>query len=154
MRSVRMFALCCIFVSCTSLAHAQGIIVDHTSLPLFDQIPEEYLVAAANLPMMFVDRSVGMNINDGLTCLQYESDEVAPTSCKRFRHVLPQFSSPQSEVNWLRRGGYKRSNWVYYTWPGSGFSPQLSCDAGSAYWYRQLECFIRFVEANPVKYTV
>jgi hypothetical protein len=138
----------------TSPLHAQGVIVDHTSLPLFEQIPDEYLQAAASLTMMFVNRSVGANINDGLTCLQYESDELAPTSCKRYVHVVSQFSSPPSEVDWFRRGGYDRANWAYFGWPGTGIPPELPCGVDTGMWYQKLECFIRYVDANPGRFRV
>jgi hypothetical protein len=135
-------------------ANAQGVIVDHTSVALFEQIPDEYLTAAANLTMMFVDRSVGVNIHDGLTCLNYPSDEAAPTSCKRFNHVVPQFSSSANEVNWSRPGGYSRANWVYYSWPGGGITPELPCGVRADTWHQKLECFIRYVDANPTAYRV
>jgi hypothetical protein len=137
-----------------ALAAAQGVVVDHTSLPLFDRIPATYLEAAANLRMMFADRSVGANIDDGLTCLQYESDEVAVNSCKRFTHVVPQFSSPPSEVDWSRPGGYSRSNWSYFGWPGTGIPPELPCGVDTGSWNQKLECFIRYVDANPARYDV
>jgi hypothetical protein len=135
-------------------AAGQGIVVDHTSLPLFEQIPEEYLIAAANLQMMFADRSVGANISDGLTCLGYESDEAAPARCKGFTHVVSAFSSPAGEVNWYRPGGYDRSNWTYFGWPGSGIAPELSCGVNADMWWSKLECFIRYVDANPTRYQV
>ncbi|KKW45452.1 MAG: Coagulation factor 5/8 type domain protein, partial [Parcubacteria group bacterium GW2011_GWB1_56_8] len=90
---------------------AGAFIVDHTNLYLFDQIPEQYIVAAQNTPMMWVDRSVGANINEGLNCLEYESDELAPNSCKR--NGTAPYDSPASELNWYRPGGYDRSNWVF-----------------------------------------
>jgi len=76
-----------------------GIVVDHTSVALFEEIPEQYIEAAANMRMLFIDRSVGGNINDGLTCLGYASDEVAPSHCKRYEHVDPAFSVSPSEVD-------------------------------------------------------
>jgi hypothetical protein len=133
---------------------AQAIIVNHTSVALFDQIPEQYLTAAANLRMMFVDRSVGANINDGLNCLQYASDEAAPSACKRYNHVVPSFSSPQSEVNWSRTGGYNRANWDFFGWPGTGIPPELPCGVSTGYWYDKLECFVRYVDQNPNAYDV
>lgn len=128
--------------------------MDHTSLAQFDRIPEQYLTAAANLTMMFVDLSVGQNITDGLSCLSYSSDEAAPTNCKRFNHVVPQFSSPASEVNWSHPGGYRRVNWAYFSWPGTGGLPELSCGVSPASWHQKLECFIRYVDANPTRYQV
>jgi hypothetical protein len=49
-------------------------------------------VAASNTAMLFIDRSVGGNISDGLTCLSYPTDEDAPNHCVRYVHVDPTFS--------------------------------------------------------------
>ena len=46
-----------------------AIIIDHTSIELFDQIPPHYLEIARNTPMIFSDRSVGGNIDAYLNCL-------------------------------------------------------------------------------------
>jgi len=135
-------------------ASAQGIVVDHRSVALFEQIPEEYLQAAAAMTMMFTNRSVGSNISDGLTCLSYESDVVAPTSCKRYVHAVPAFSSPQSEVQWSRPGGYNRANWQYFGWPGTGIPPELPCGVVTSQWFQKLECFIRYVDQNPTQFRV
>jgi hypothetical protein len=96
---------------------APEILVDYSSVALFEQIPEEYLQAAAALRMLFVDRSVGGNISDGLTCLSYESDEVAPAHCRRLEHVDPSFTVDPAELDWYRPGGYDRANWDYWFWP-------------------------------------
>jgi hypothetical protein len=136
-------------------ARAQGVIVDHRSLALFDQIPDQYLRAAADMAMVFINRSVGGNINDGLTCLDYDSDAVAPSACKRYIHSVSQFSSPQSEVQWSRPGGYNRANWRFFGWPGSGILPEIQCGgADTGAWAGKLDCFIRFVDQNPTQYRV
>ena len=46
-----------------------GIVINHNSIALYDRIPAQYLQAAENLKFMFMDRSVGANIYDGLLCL-------------------------------------------------------------------------------------
>jgi hypothetical protein len=153
MHTARVSAMALLLMAAPMTAQAQ-IIVDHTSLPLFDEIPEQYLTAAAAMKMMFVDRSVGANIRDGLICLQSPSDEVAANSCKRYRHVVSQFSSPASEVDWSHPGGYPSANWTYYGFPGTGIPPELPCGVSSSYWYEKLECFIRFVDANPSQFDV
>lgn len=135
-------------------AHAQGVIVDHRSVALFEQIPEPYLTAAADMAMVFVNRSVGANINEGLTCLGYETSDLAPTSCKRYTHIVPAFSSPASEVQWSRAGGYRRTNWQYFGWPGTDIFPELPCGVDTGLWYNKLECFIRYVDQNPTRFRV
>jgi hypothetical protein len=153
--ALRRFALgSVIALGLAAPAQAQPIIVDHTSLPLFEQIPPQFLEAAANLRMMFVNRSVGSNINDGLTCLTYPSTQDAPTACKRTAHVVPAFSSPASEVHWSRPGGYPRSNWQYFGWPGTGIPPELPCGVQTGFWYAHIECFVRYVDANAARFDV
>ena len=127
---------------------AGAFIVDHTNLYLFDQIPEQYIVAAQNTPMMWVDRSVGANINEGLNCLEYESDELAPNSCKR--NGTAPYDSPASELNWYRPGGYDRSNWVFYYIPGQGVTPEMTCPTASnnGMWDGMIACFIEFATNN------
>ncbi len=61
-----------------------GNIIDHTSLPLYDQIPPEYLRAAEQIRFYYFDRSVGQNISEGLDCLASESWADSPSSCRRY----------------------------------------------------------------------
>jgi hypothetical protein len=138
----------------TADARGQGLIIDHHSVALFEQIPDEFIQAAAAIPMVFVNRSVGANISDGLTCLSHPSSAQAPNSCKRFNHPVPQFSSPQSEVQWSRPGGYSRANWDYFGWPGTGIPPELPCGVDTGMWFQKLDCFIRYVDQNPTRYRV
>lgn len=121
-----------------------GIVVDHTSVAKFHEIPEQYLQAAANLHMFFVGRSVSTNINDGLTCLSYATDEAAPNHCARYIHRDPAFSVDPSLVNWDRPGGYDRSNWVYQYWAGTNCS----------FWYGKVGCFIEMTEPVIDQYDV
>lgn len=110
------------------------IIVDHNSVALFDQIPDQYIQAAANLRMMFMDRSVGNNIHESLNCLAYPSTQQAPSYCKK-----PTLESSQLVSN----AKYNRSNWVYEGWPG-----------GCAYWYDKNKCFIDRVNVISQQYDV
>ena len=119
------------------------IIVDHTSVADFEQIPDEYIQAAAGLNMLFIDRSVGNNIDRGLTCLSYPTDEEAPHGCTRHEHSLPEFSVDPSELNWSRPGGYNRENWDYRDWEGN-------CDL----WYDKVSCFIEMVGSVVDQYDV
>jgi hypothetical protein len=61
---------------------SQAIIVDHTSVDLFEQIPEEYLSKARALKMVFVDASVGKNIDDTLSCLTSPNWAASPSACR------------------------------------------------------------------------
>lgn len=62
---------------------SKGIIVDHTSVELFEVIPEEFLAKARNIKMVFADRSVGQNINVALDCLTAASWADTPGYCRR-----------------------------------------------------------------------
>lgn len=97
----------------TQVTPGDNIYVDRHSIALFEQIPEQYIQAAAALTMMFSDRSVGGNISEGLNCLSYDTDEAAPSHCDWGPHPNPAFTVDPSEVNWDRPGGYPRDNWVY-----------------------------------------
>jgi hypothetical protein len=94
--------------------------------------------------MFFMDRSVGANIDFGLDCLSYPTDEDAPSSCSQYEHVVPEFSVDPSEVNWSRPGGYDRSNWLYESWP-------TGCNS---LWYEQLGCYIDRATAVVNQYDV
>jgi hypothetical protein len=117
---------------------ASPIVVDHNSVALFESIPENYLQAAESLSMLFVDRSVGGNVSDGLTCLSYPTDEQSPSSCRRLTHVDPAFTVDPSELDWSRPGGYTRSNWIYNYWPGTG------CGG----WYEAVGCFANILSTS------
>jgi hypothetical protein len=120
-----------------------SIVVDHSSVALFEQIPEQYLNAASALRMLFIDRSVGGNISDGLTCLSYERAEVAPNHCQRYEHIVTDFSVDPSELDWNRPGGYDRSNWDYRYWEGD-----------CASWSGKLDCFFQMVDPVIAQYDV
>ncbi len=114
------------------VADAQ-ITVNRHSVALFDSIPGQYINAASNLRMMFMNRSVGANIYDGITCLSYPHSS-APNHCKRYEHGgNPSFPVDPSEVYW--EGTWDCSNWSYQFWPDG-------CDN----WNQKVQCFINYVE--------
>jgi hypothetical protein len=119
-------------------------VVDHNSVALFSRIPDAYLDAAEQMTMLFVDRSVGQNIDEGLSCLSYPSYNEAPNNCRLVNHVVPAFSVDPSVVFWSRAGGYDRSNWVYQFWP----------DAGCGGWYELAGCFISMAPSLLGQYDV
>jgi hypothetical protein len=94
--------------------------------------------------MFFMDASVGDNISDGLECLNYPSDEDAPSHCTAYIHVDPAFSTSPDEVDWSRPGGYDRSNWDYQTWP------LLVCGG----WYEKVSCFTDVIDPSISQYDV
>ncbi len=109
------------------------IIADRNSVALFDQIPLQYKEAAANLKMLFMDRSVGLNIYEGLTCLSYTNSS-APSNCLRYNHTgVPSYSVDPSEVYWI--DSWDCTNWKYE------FTPD-----GCGGWNEKIPCFINSVE--------
>lgn len=118
------------------------IVVDHNSVELFEQIPEQYIQAAENLDMLFIDRSVGGNISYGLGCLDYPSDEDATYDCSK-NHDDPNFRVDPSVLNWYRPGGYNRANWDYRYWEGDCTS-----------WDRKVNCFINMTSPVINQYDV
>ena len=71
-----------------------SIIIDHTSLELFDQIPDEYIRAASQLRLMVRGASVEDNINLGLDCLWGNFSGRRPSRC--FNH----FNLKYDRSNW------------------------------------------------------
>ena len=65
------------------ISSAQGFIIDHRSVDLFEHIPESYLEAARNTRMMYSDRSVGANINEYLNYFTAESWARTPSAARR-----------------------------------------------------------------------
>lgn len=136
----------------TAVPPPDGLIyVDRHSVALFDQIPTQYINAAASMDMIFIDRSVGGNISDGLSCLSQPWDQ-APSNCKRYEHPNPLYSVDPSEVFWT--GTYDRSNWDYLYWPTNDPVPQVNCTAATGEWYGKLECYLEFAAANLNNYDV
>lgn len=121
-----------------------AIVVDHTSVDDFERIPDEYLQAAADLRMVYIDASVGKNIDDALNCLSRPSEAAAPNHCVRTEHIYPEFSVDPAVVSWSRPGGYDRSNWAFRSWEGSGCSG----------WEGKVSCFFQMIEPVIEQYDV
>lgn len=84
------------------------IVVNHTSIALFDRIPASYLAAARNLKLMMRIASVGDNISFGLNCLRDNTN----ISCRSG------FSVPATVVPIAIRPEYDRANWNF-AWRGN-----------------------------------
>lgn len=112
-------------------ASQRPIIVDHSSINLFEQIPDQYLEAARNLRVMFSDRSVGQNINEYLDCFSATSWATSPSACRRayynsswnFRTFLERDRVagvvPASILFSPDPVKYNRSNWTFVFRGGS-----------------------------------
>ncbi|MBR9975187.1 MAG: hypothetical protein KFF77_06370 [Bacteroidetes bacterium] len=131
MKTIRPFFLlvAVLFVSLPADTQAQDILVDHTSVALFEFIPPQYAEAAARLRLLFMDRSVGGNIDQALGCLASLHAD-APNFCRRWQHRDSAYAVDPREVYW--EGRWDRSRWRYEFWP-SGCSEDA-------------DCFISFIE--------
>lgn len=104
-------------------AAAGGLVIDHRSVALFEQIPDEYIRAAAELRLLLRHASVGQNISDGLDCLMNNFSR-RPNHCDR--GLAP------GEV--IYDGKYDRSNWVFEL-----HSPPPSANPG---WWNKVNYFV------------
>jgi hypothetical protein len=110
-----------------------AIVVDHRSIDLFDQIPEEYLDAARSLRMMFMDQSVGANIDMGLDCLTAASWGRSSAYCRRdyyqingsewlwktYQNADLQAGSVPAAIRFQPDATrYNRSNWTFVSQQG------------------------------------
>jgi hypothetical protein len=102
---------------------SQSLIIDHFAVAEFDSIPTIYKEAAANLHMLFMDRSVGGNISFYLDCLSNPWSS-APSACKRYQHLDSIYAVDPAEVYW--DGTWDSSNWRYEYWP-TGCSEDVNC---------------------------
>ncbi len=122
-----------------------SIVVDHTSVDLFDDIPDDYITAASELRMLFVDMSVGQNIHEALNCLSQPSPEAAPSFCFVTNHKGDAaYSADPALLRWDRPGGYDRSSWQYRTYEGGG----------CGYWYEKIDCYLAMITPIMDQYDV
>jgi hypothetical protein len=55
--------------TCSAPPPGDGLVIDHNSVNLFSQIPDNFIIAAREMRMLFRHASVGYNISRGLDCL-------------------------------------------------------------------------------------
>lgn len=115
-------------------AMSDAIIIDHTSIELFEKIPDDYIKAASELSMLFRHASVGFNMTLGLDCLM----DVQPrrNSCDR--------GIPASER--VHNTKYDWSNWTF-----EFHQPPPEQNPG---WYNKVSLFIDRIDsmASSEKY--
>lgn len=137
-----------LLLTCATVATAQPV-ADFAAVAGFDGLTVTDQVTAEGKRVLLVDRSVGSNISDGLTCLATPY-VTARTACKRYRHPVPSFSN-QPET-W--GGAWSRSHIAFFAWPGSGIPPELPCGQSANTWEQKLSCFSAYVTANASAYDV
>lgn len=99
---------------------SNAIIIDHNSIALFEQIPDNYIQAAANISMLFRHASVGYNISYGLDCLM---NKVQPRPPGCYGDYDPK---------------YNRDNWIF-----EFHQPPPSQNPG---WWEKVDLFIERVD--------
>lgn len=127
MKSILISCLGCVLLHVAGLT--QSMVVDHNSIKDFDRIPDQYKTEASKLRMLFMDRSVGGNIDSYLDCLASPWSS-AKSFCKRYDHKDSVYAVNPMEVFWS--GTWDRSNWRYEYWPAT-------CS-------EDVNCFIDFIE--------
>jgi hypothetical protein len=116
--------------------------VGHADVAAFSMLTAEQ-IAAVQTSVLFVDRSVGDNINSGLTCLSTPY-ATALNSCKRWKHKAPAYTA-QPEP-WI--GVYPRASFTFLG--HSGIVPPLPCTPGEP----PLACFVRYIDEHPTAHQV
>ena len=103
----------------------QEIIIDRTSVALFEHIPDQYIAAARALKMLFMDRSVGQNTSESLDCLAVANWWEAPAACRRDYYDSAWHWKTYSQTDYNaglvparilfdpKNGAFTRSNWIY-----------------------------------------
>ena len=103
------------------------IYIDHNSIALFDQIPDQYIFAASQITMLFRHASVGYNISYSLDCLGNNYVPRVP-GCDR--------GVPPGEVVFDDK--YNRDNWL--------FEFHLPPPAQNPGWWEKVSFFINRVD--------
>ncbi len=89
-----------------------GFIVDHNSIDLFSQIPDQFIDAAAQIDSLFRHASVGNNVDNGLNCLMNNFPS-RPYYCDS--------GLEPEEIFYDQR--YDRSNWVFEFHASTNLNP-------------------------------
>lgn len=174
---LRLIAVWLLSLWVVGVASAQTVVIDHTTLPAFDQLTTAQIDAAAVKRVLVIDRSVGQNIAgagaSGLGCMnQFENTMLVSGAgwgiCNR-DHPAPLISNgvpqpdyrlPISERMWTRK--YSNANITYKTWPGgTGTATDITCintdgtpSMNTGYWYGMIDCALIYFEAHITEYDV
>jgi len=104
------------------------IIIDHTSVELFEKIPDEYIHAASQVSLLFRHASVGNNIHQGLGCLM-NNIQPRPQSCDR--------DLPSEQIVYDPK--YNHENWTF-----EFHQPPPEQNPG---WYNKVGLFITRIDS-------
>ncbi|MHB8133165.1 MAG: PT domain-containing protein [Anaerolineaceae bacterium] len=117
------------------------IVINQDSVSLYDRIPVDYLRAAERIRMLFMDRSVGSNINDGLTCLSYSSWSASPSHCRRDYTNLAQGT-------WKTFIQTDRNIPASIQFPGNNNRSNITFTSGVGTWEQDLNTFLESYARN------
>jgi len=117
------------------------IVINQDSISLYDRIPVDYLRAAERIRMLFMDRSVGSNINDGLTCLSYSSWSASPSHCRRDYTNLAQGT-------WKTFIQTDRNIPASIQFPGNNNRSNITFTSGVGTWEQDLNTFLESYARN------
>jgi hypothetical protein len=105
-----------------------NLIIDHTSVEVFETIPDEYIEAASQLSLLFRHASVGANISQGLDCLMNKT-QPRPHFCDQ--------GIPNDQI--LYDPKYNRDQWVF-----EFHQPPPAQNPG---WYNKVSLFIERIDS-------
>jgi hypothetical protein len=112
-----------------SSSESEALVVDHTSISLFEQIPDEFIQAAGETTLLVQHASVGENINFGLYCLMNFFPDF-PDPARR-PHACDRDLAPEQIIFDEK---YDRGDW--------DFEPR-----GNPGWYNKVSYFISKINA-------
>lgn len=112
-----------LLVLMAGVASAQSPVIDHTSIAGFDTLTNEQIAEAGATSFLFIDRSVGWNVDTGLTTLAAQD---------------PRFA---------------RGLWGFLGWPRVMPAPNPDCSLTTPGWNGMWTgygyCFVQHVERHP-----
>lgn len=121
------------------------IIINHNSVDLFEQIPQQYLNLAFQTRFYFVDQSVGGNIYEGINCMNVPYNN-ALNHCKRWNHTgIPSYSVDPAILYW--NGFYPSNNVTYQYWDNIGVNCTNSIN-------QMFGCFLNRIEEIKGQYDI
>ncbi|PKO15265.1 MAG: hypothetical protein CVU39_11720 [Chloroflexi bacterium HGW-Chloroflexi-10] len=121
--------------SVTLVPPSGSIVINRHSVDLYDRIPSQYMQAAENIRFVFMDRSVGVNINDGLTCLASSTWASSAANCRR-SYI------DESLTNWKTFTTNDNQIPESILFPGGSSRSNIEFITGMGTWEEDLNAFI------------
>lgn len=147
---IKNFMISLAVVAASVVGSAQGpVVAGFDAVAGFDHLTVEQKETAAAKRFLYVDRSVGVNINEGITCLGglYVN---AKNGCKRYLHVVPEFNNVPETWD----GAWPRTNITFFSWDPSPGATVIPCGLVTGNAAQKMECFEVYVESTLGQYDI